>query len=60
MDADTERDWRCRCGHPRTAHQHYRGGTECALCIECPRYRSAGRLLWRLKALLRRQRATAE
>jgi hypothetical protein len=32
---------RCRCGHPRAAHEHYRNGTECALCgpAVCPRYR---------------------
>jgi hypothetical protein len=31
----------CRCGHPRAAHEHYRKGTECALCgpAVCPRYR---------------------
>ncbi len=34
----------CVCGHPETAHQHYRAGTDCALCT-CPRFRSpAGRL----------------
>jgi hypothetical protein len=22
----------CRCGHPKRAHQHYRAGTDCALC----------------------------
>jgi hypothetical protein len=32
---------RCRCGHPRAAHERYRKGTECALCgpAVCPRYR---------------------
>ena len=30
---------RCRCGHPQDAHDHYRRGTECALCAECPRFR---------------------
>lgn len=29
----------CACGHPETAHQHYRAGTDCALC-NCPRFRS--------------------
>lgn len=25
--------WTCRrCKHPRAAHQHYRAGTNCALC----------------------------
>ena len=28
----------CRCGHPREAHQHYRAGTDCALC-RCLRFR---------------------
>ena len=34
----------CRCGHPYTAHEHYRPGTECALCQDggCARYRPAG------------------
>ena len=27
----------CRCGHPRTAHQHYRAGSDCALC-DCPKF----------------------
>ncbi len=26
------------CGHGRQAHQHYRRGTDCALC-DCDRYR---------------------
>jgi hypothetical protein len=30
----------CRCGHARAAHEHYRRGTDCALCPgDCPRYR---------------------
>lgn len=28
----------CVCGHPRAAHEHYRSGTDCALC-DCPRFR---------------------
>ncbi|MCL8024434.1 hypothetical protein [Nocardioides bruguierae] len=24
----------CRCGHPRSVHQHYRAGSDCGLC-EC-------------------------
>lgn len=28
---------RCRCGHPRHAHEHYRRGCECSAC-PCPRY----------------------
>lgn len=23
---------RCECGHVREAHEHYRRGTECAIC----------------------------
>jgi hypothetical protein len=45
----------CRCGHARDAHEHYRRGTECALCVDCPRFRPSGGLLRRLAAgLLRR------
>jgi hypothetical protein len=47
----------CRCGHPRTVHEHYRAGTDCALCgttpflrdaagrpaFRCPRYRRSWR-----------------
>jgi len=29
----------CRCGHPLIAHKHYRAGTECALCLDCPQFR---------------------
>ncbi|GGK86271.1 hypothetical protein JOE58_001239 [Curtobacterium luteum] len=28
----------CVCGHVRDAHEHYRPGTDCALC-DCPRFR---------------------
>ncbi|RBY75293.1 hypothetical protein DQ238_19900 [Geodermatophilus sp. TF02-6] len=34
----------CRCGHVRTAHEHYRRGTDCALC-DCGRYRGRFTLL---------------
>lgn len=27
----------CTCGHEKAAHQHYRRGTDCALCT-CPKY----------------------
>jgi hypothetical protein len=27
----------CSCGHERRAHQHYRRGTDCALC-DCDRF----------------------
>ena len=48
----------CRCGHERLAHEHYRRGSECALC-ECPRWSPPG-LLHRfgpgfLRDLFRRQ-----
>jgi hypothetical protein len=29
---------RCRCSHPRSAHEHYRAGTDRSLC-DCTRYR---------------------
>jgi hypothetical protein len=29
----------CRCGHAEQAHEHYRRGTDCALC-ECARFRA--------------------
>ncbi len=32
----------CRCGHVRRAHEHYRSGTDCALC-PCQRFRNAAR-----------------
>lgn len=35
----------CRCGHPRTVHEHYRAGTECALC-RCPAYHPRGWAHW--------------
>lgn len=28
----------CVCGHPQDAHEHYRAGSDCALC-DCPRFR---------------------
>ena len=28
----------CVCGHAQDAHEHYRRGTDCALC-DCPKYR---------------------
>jgi hypothetical protein len=34
-----------RCRHPRIAHAHYRGGTECARCA-CPRWRPPGLAGW--------------
>jgi hypothetical protein len=32
----------CRCGHQKTAHEHYRPGSECSLC-DCTRFRRARR-----------------
>lgn len=29
---------RCRCGHSRQTHEHYRQGSDCAVC-GCPRWR---------------------
>jgi hypothetical protein len=33
----------CVCGHAREAHEHYRAGTDCALCPDaaCRRWRPA-------------------
>lgn len=30
----------CVCGHVQDAHEHYRPGSDCALC-DCPRFRRA-------------------
>jgi hypothetical protein len=30
----------CRCGHEGRAHEHYRRGTDCALCT-CAKFRVA-------------------
>ena len=47
-------DRRCVCGHPREAHEHYRSGTDCALCgrARCHRFRAASGLRARLSRLL--------
>ena len=37
--ATLKRSYRCRCGHLRNAHQHYRSGSDCGLC-GCPRFRA--------------------
>lgn len=31
----------CVCGHAQDAHEHYRPGSDCALC-DCPRFRRRG------------------
>jgi len=35
----------CRCGHVADAHEHYRRGTDCAVC-ECAKYRRRERFGW--------------
>jgi hypothetical protein len=30
----------CRCGHAERAHEHYRSGTDCALC-SCPKFKAS-------------------
>ena len=43
----------CLCGHPLSAHQHYRRATECSLCPGCPRWRRGFRRMMRdVKGLL--------
>ena len=37
MTAKATDDTPCGCGHPHVAHQHYRKGTDCALC-DCTRF----------------------
>lgn len=39
----------CWCGHDRDAHEHYRYGTECALC-RCQRWAPLRRW-WRVSRL---------
>lgn len=41
LDATVQRP--CVCGHAREAHEHYRRGSDCALCgaATCGRYRAA-------------------
>ncbi|KNA89727.1 hypothetical protein ABW18_18710 [Gordonia jacobaea] len=41
--AGRDPDSTCRCGHPRAAHEHFRSGTDCAICgpEKCPRFRRA-------------------
>lgn len=52
MHRDSGSDRRCRCGHPHTAHLHYRRGSECSLCSGCSRYRPVGTLVTRIIDLL--------
>lgn len=40
---------RCRCGHEREAHEHFRRGSDCALCPPerpCDRFRPTTRWAW--------------
>ena len=49
---DTRQDRLCTCGHAYTAHRHYRRGTECSLCPDCPRWRrSPGVIIRAVKRL---------
>ncbi|GII22417.1 hypothetical protein Pme01_20140 [Planosporangium mesophilum] len=47
----------CVCGHDRQAHEHYRSGSDCALCVSprCDRFRPqrAGRLATLARRILR-------
>jgi hypothetical protein len=43
----------CRCGHERAAHEHYRAGSDCALCADCPRFRARLQLPAGLRRLVR-------
>jgi hypothetical protein len=49
---------KCRCGHPATAHQHYRPGMDCSLCRvgACDGFKSAAPLTDRLRLRLRPSR----
>ena len=46
----------CRCGHAAAAHEHFRPGTDCSLCLlgRCQQFSSAvafpARVLSRLRA----------
>ncbi len=48
----------CRCGHSRTAHEHYRPGSECSLCApdECGRFRPNRSLTSSFSVILNRLR----
>jgi hypothetical protein len=49
------RDGVCVCGHDRSAHEHYRAGTDCALCESCNRFRPARSRRWKWRWLLFRR-----
>ncbi len=46
----------CVCGHAKVAHEHYRDGSDCAVCA-CKRYRRPSRVLDVIKAKLGRGEA---
>lgn len=50
----------CQCGHGRAAHEHYRPGTECALCGPevCQAYNGPRPSRWR--SLLPKSRRAAK
>ena len=43
LDTNEATEMSCLCGHGERAHEHYRRGTDCALCAagECIRFRAA-------------------
>ncbi|MCW0216485.1 MAG: hypothetical protein OJJ54_24310 [Pseudonocardia sp.] len=45
----------CRCGHGSDAHEHFRAGSDCAVC-DCARYHSTTGLATQLSLVLRRGR----
>lgn len=42
----------CRCGDPYDAHQHYRPGCDCSVCLYCDRFTPAHPLRWALASAL--------
>ena len=51
-------DAACGCGHANLAHQHYRKGTDCALCV-CARFKESVPVARKGLRLLRRPRTAA-
>lgn len=54
---------KCQCGHDRVAHEHYRVGTECALCPpeQCTAYSGPREPWWSplIPGILRKRDAPA-
>jgi len=48
----------CTCGHEESAHEHYRRGTDCALC-SCARFRTGTFLRGRRERGSRSEQARA-